>query len=304
MRSRCGEVMSEVSLNLPSKLDVCIFHDPCSDGFTSAWSVYRRYGKDVEFLPGSHEKNKGSFDYWMEKLKDKHVLVCDFSFGREMTEKLHAAAASYHVLDHHVTSREALGDLPYCYFDMARSGALITWETLHPGKPVPNLVKYVSDRDIWQNALPDTQEINTVIHRKEHTFDNWNELDKKLEDTSLFSYTQVVRSGTAMLEYQAGLVRDIAARAVIWKIAGVDFLTVNCPCIASEVCDVLRHSFDGPVASYEVQGDVVKLSLRSIGDYSVGDIAKQFAGGGGHKNAAGFAMPIGKVDWVNRRLDP
>lgn len=292
-------------MNLPEKLDVCVFHDPCSDGFTAAWAVYKRYGEDVEFLPGSHEKNKGSFDYWMDKVKGKHVLVCDFSFGREMTEKLHAAAASYHVLDHHITSREALGDLPYCYFDMGRSGALITWEVLHPNKYVPNLVKYVSDRDIWQNKLENTLEINTVIHRKEHTFENWDKLSAELQDTSLFSFTQVVKAGQAMLEYQSGLIRDIAKRAVVWNIAGEEFLTVNCPAIATDMCDYLgKTTEDAKAAAFEVMGDTVKFSLRSVGDKSVGDIAKKFAGGGGHKNAAGFSVPISRVDWANRRLTP
>jgi single-stranded DNA-specific DHH superfamily exonuclease len=107
-----------------------------------------------------------------------------------------------------------------------------------------------------------------------------------------------------MLEYQAGLIRDIAKKSSVWNIAGVEFLAANGPCIATEICDALQKGYEGPTASFEVMGDIVKFSLRSIGDYSVSAIASKFPGGGGHKTAAGFSLPLDKVDWANRRLVP
>lgn len=295
-----------MNISIPINLDVCVYHEPCSDGFTAAWAVYKRYGEAVEFLPGCHEKNKGSFDYWAEKLAGKHVMVCDFSFGREMTEKLAALSASYVVLDHHKTTMDALGDLSYCYFDMNRSGALITWETLHPGKPVPLIVQYVSDRDLWQNRMKYTQEVNTVIHRKEHTFENWNKLAKEIDsDDWDYGLRNTIIAGESMLQYQDSLVKNIIEKAVVWKLAGVEFMTANAPMpVASDVCDAMRNKFNGPSAAFEVQGNIVKFSLRALPGGNVSLVAKQFPGGGGHEVASGFSLPIEKVDWVNRRVDP
>jgi nanoRNase/pAp phosphatase (c-di-AMP/oligoRNAs hydrolase) len=62
-----------------------------------------------------------------------------------------------------------------------------------------------------------------------------------------------------------------------------------------------------PYASPNRQGEIVTpafaacywdtpegrvFSLRSIGDFDVSEIAKQY-GGGGHKNASGFRLPHG-----------
>jgi nanoRNase/pAp phosphatase (c-di-AMP/oligoRNAs hydrolase) len=47
----------------------------------------------------------------------------------------------------------------------------------------------------------------------------------------------------------------------------------------------------GATCYHDTEGRL-KVSLRSIGDYDVNEIAKQF-GGGGHKNAAGFVMSEG-----------
>jgi nanoRNase/pAp phosphatase (c-di-AMP/oligoRNAs hydrolase) len=41
---------------------------------------------------------------------------------------------------------------------------------------------------------------------------------------------------------------------------------------------------------------MAKCSLRSNGDYDVSAIAKAF-GGGGHRNAAGFQVPVETLLW-------
>jgi nanoRNase/pAp phosphatase (c-di-AMP/oligoRNAs hydrolase) len=48
---------------------------------------------------------------------------------------------------------------------------------------------------------------------------------------------------------------------------------------------------------YRVSGATVHATLYSIGDVNVSVIAAEF-GGGGHRNAAGFTMPL--KDWVTK----
>ena len=48
---------------------------------------------------------------------------------------------------------------------------------------------------------------------------------------------------------------------------------------------------------YRVSGQGVDVSLYSIGDFDVAELAKKF-GGGGHRNAAGFNVSL--QEWMDR----
>lgn len=47
-----------------------------------------------------------------------------------------------------------------------------------------------------------------------------------------------------------------------------------------------------PLLQYVQDRDLWRFSLRSVGDFDVSEIARKY-GGGGHKNAAGFRVPLG-----------
>ena len=77
-------------------------------------------------------------------------------------ERLAARAGSTRVLDHHATAAEDLAGLPFVTIDLDRSGAVLAWEHFHPGRPVPLLLRYVQDRDLWRWALPRSREVNAA----------------------------------------------------------------------------------------------------------------------------------------------
>ena len=67
------------------------------------------------------------------------------------------------VLDHHKTAMEELQPLlddPESgitgVFDMGRSGAALAWQYLANKKPLPELLQYVEDRDLWRFAFGNT----------------------------------------------------------------------------------------------------------------------------------------------------
>jgi len=65
-------------------------------------------------------------------------------------------------------------------------------------------------------------------------------------------------------------------------------LCVNAPGkFASEAGNVLAHRCNGAACVWYSDGHELKISLRSVPDVDVSEIASAF-GGGGHKNAAGF----------------
>jgi nanoRNase/pAp phosphatase (c-di-AMP/oligoRNAs hydrolase) len=110
-----------------------IYHGNCPDGFTAAWVTARKLG-DVELLAAKYGD-----DPPLEEATGRRVVIVDFSYPREKLEQLHATG-SLLVLDHHKTAEADLQGLPYCVFDMQRSGARLAWDYFREGYPVPWVV--------------------------------------------------------------------------------------------------------------------------------------------------------------------
>ena len=72
-------------------------------------------------------------------LQGQRVVIVDFSYGRETLEMMAGETDRILILDHHITAEKALAGLPYAYFDMKKSGAVLAWEWAHD-HPVPWLL--------------------------------------------------------------------------------------------------------------------------------------------------------------------
>ena len=254
----------------------------------------------MEYLKGDHAKNKDNQDYWLEKVAGKKVAIFDFSFERPLLEKMHATAQSLLVLDHHVTARDKLADLPYCYFDMRKSGAMLAWEACHE-EEAPDLIKYVQDQDLWQWRLKDSQEICCYINSFEFSFPHWDTLYGTLKNEP----RSAAVAGRAMLRKQDMLTKAIARDAEEWNILGYTIPASNCPSVLrSAVCEKIGQRHKAPFAgAYAIESGKVTWSLRSNhGTVDVGKVAKSFPGGGGHPKAAGFTVPLEAVDFKKRKV--
>ena len=95
----------------------------------STGSARRGPYPDARYLPVEHGLSPPS------GLDHDHVVMVDFSYPREVIERLAPRPVSG-FLDHHVTAQAALAGLPYAYFDMKKSGAVLAWEWAHP-EPAP-----------------------------------------------------------------------------------------------------------------------------------------------------------------------
>ena len=151
---------------------LCVHHHPCSDGFTAAWAVWKRFGNSVKFHPGVHGQPPPD-------VTGEHVVIVDFSYPKDVLFEMCKTAASILILDHHLTAQKDLADFPppcgtweahveeaasYRHgctldrigvqFDMNRSGAMMAWNYFHStsGTPAraacagPGLVEVPSDR--------------------------------------------------------------------------------------------------------------------------------------------------------------
>ena len=64
--------------------DICIYHGNCADGFTAAWAVRRRF-PGVECIAGVYGAPPPD-------VRDKHVIMVDFSYKRPVLEAMSADA--------------------------------------------------------------------------------------------------------------------------------------------------------------------------------------------------------------------
>lgn len=266
-----------------------IYHGSCLDGFGAAYAAQRHFlaqGVEAEFFAAAHGEP-------MPECSGREVYLVDFSFKRAQMKQLCGLAQTVTVLDHHISAQEDLDGLEAEHanlkvvFDMSRSGAVLTWEYFHQ-QPVPQLLLHVQDQDLWNFALEGTRDINAALMSYPFDFALWHEVA-----TSTQHFTTLLSEGRAINRFRQEMIEGYKSRAVPGLIAGFEVPIVNCPrAITSELLGELAegHPF---AAGYQDKGEKRSWSLRSSrsGGEDVAKVAALF-GGGGHKNAAGFATTL------------
>jgi len=277
---------------------LCIYHGNCADGFGAAWVVRKYFDGNVDFHPGIYGQAPPA-------VFNRHVILVDFSYKRPVLESMAKSAASITIIDHHKTAQEDLAGYPLAIplmvpapgiqveFDMNRSGAGMAWDFFFPREPRPKLIDHIEDRDLWRFNLYGTREIQATLFSHPYDFDTWDDLVRMAEEEK--GRIELRAEGRAI---DRKMLKDIAEILGVatreMMIGGVKVPVVNLPyTMASEAAGKLAE--DAPfAAAYFDAKDGRKFSLRSRreGGMDVSAIAKLY-GGGGHRNAAGFTMPIG-----------
>src|SRR6266699_890174 len=303
-------------------MDLVIFHKSCPDGWCAAFIAHQRF-PEAKLLAQDH-----GLEPPYEEVTDKDVLVVDFSWRtREQNLKMAQLAKSFRILDHHKTAQAILEGLDFATFDMNRSGAGLAWDYLF-GKDSPRaqdaanqsvvdmykynlimkemrrpwFVDYVEDRDLWNKKLPHTDEANAYIMTLPFEIEAWEELARTSLETAISNgrgalahVEHYVREGRK--QAQLGILVFTPGRkpeepgdpGKIYHVKIVNALYMN----ISELAGALAQEPGiGIGIGYFERGDgVMQFSLRSRSDVDVSAIASSL-GGGGHKNAAGFQLPL------------
>lgn len=279
-------------MNFPKNdIDLVIYHgNPCTDGFGSALVVKTYYQQnninhEIEFVGQSYSSDN------IPDVKDKNVLICDFSFPSEITQKMIKESSSLLVIDHHKTAVENLKDIPeeYKIFDMNHSGAVLTWYYFFPDEEPPLFLRYIESRDLWRKDLPNTNAFIRWLGTLDYSFEVWKEY---LDDDKLLSCIENL--GIPYEEYNSFLVQDAAkhAKAVFSKIGNKYYFVayVNSNNNKSDVGNKIfeRLPYVDFSVTYSLNVHSANFSLRSTDSHvDVSQIAKTF-GGGGHRNASGI----------------
>ena len=210
------------------------------------------------------------------------VIIADFSYPLPILRDLAASAQSLVVLDHHKTAEPYLVGQPEfeTRFDLEKSGAVIAWEYAFPEQPVPDLLRYIQDGDLWRWELPASREVSAALGSYPYDFRVWQDL----------TIDRLREEGVAILRYQNQQIARLLDRAGLEDFAGHRVPVLNTSVWQSELGNQLAQGHPFAVLWYETSGERV-YSLRSTDQgIDVGSLARSL-GGGGHRNAAGFRIP-------------
>jgi hypothetical protein len=277
---------------------VCFYHAGCPDGFGAAWAVWRAWGEGADYLPRGHEDPLRA-----ESFADALVVFVDIAPPNGALRALGRTAERVVVLDHHVSSRDRLAAEPgledelaldghHIRFDLGHSGAVLAWQHFHAA-PEPELLLYVEDQDLWRWKLPRSEEVNAAIGSYPRRFDVWDALAARPAPALAAEGEPIVRANRVEVERALTNTHPIAIGEL--RIEAVNARTRR-SAIGHELAT--RAAYGVPCgAVYRLSGDRVDVSLYSIGEVDVAEIAGRF-GGGGHRNAAGFSVKL--RDWLAR----
>jgi len=282
----------------PDKNDphpLVIYHGrSCPDGFAAALAAWLYFDGKAEFLALDHGDVKVLAD--LPAVSGRAVYILDFSFAAPLLNAIDEQAAKLVVLDHHLSAAEKLtGFTCRCgvvHFDMKKSGARLAWNFFHPHQPVPDLVRFVEDRDIWIWQYAQSAGFLSALDMEPMDFVRW----KAIANFSAAELSAYIERGRAMDDKFNKLALDMAENAQPVVFNGVAGLMVNVPSAFHSLVGDLLCKQSGTFAllwTVDKPG-VVKCGLRSRSGFSCIPLAESM-GGGGHAQACGFKMPVGRL---------
>lgn len=277
----------------PDKNDpdpLVIYHGhTCPDGFAAALAAWLFYEGKAEFLGLDHGDVRTLAD--LPALDGRAVYILDFSFSAEILRGIEERAAKLVLLDHHKSAAEQLtGFACRCgvvHFDMHKSGSHLAWEFFQPKRPLPDLVRFIEDRDIWTWQYPASAGFLAALDMEPFDFAHWAAMaDFDAEQIAAF-----MARGQAMDQKFNKLAADIAQCALPITFNGQQGLMVNAPGVFhSVVGDMLSRQSGSFALLWCVSKEgVVKAGFRSQRDFDCIALARSM-GGGGHAQACGFKM--------------
>jgi oligoribonuclease NrnB/cAMP/cGMP phosphodiesterase (DHH superfamily) len=274
---------------------ICIYHGNCTDGTTAAAVLLTKF-PDCILFPFEHGYKPEDLQEVIDKIdRDTTVYIVDFSLKEEDLKTILSIAKEVIIIDHHIGVKETLEKLAKEYknlkyiFDNNRSGASLTWIYFYGDKNIPDLIKYVEDKDIWTWKYGETTKyINTYLILLTNQPDKIKELFNK-------DISDIIEKGKLLAQYTDYLINRFIEKAKETKLKIGEYLVrgFNTNLFQSEIGNILSTKFNEAVVLFNVSGDKVKFSFRSCeGQKPTALDLALILGGGGHRHAAGAVVPL------------
>lgn len=281
-----------------AKKPLVIYHANCADGFGAAWCFYQA---------GQYEFHAGQYGDELPDCADRDVYMVDFSYKKDVVKEICKVANMVYWIDHH---HSAMVDLaPLCdhtseewvknlvpFTSSSQSGAVLAWRFLYGDdadhRPLPLLLCYIQDRDLWKFELEGTKEIMAALFSYDFSFYAWTEIIRKGAE----GIANLRKEGASLLRKHDRDVRQLlksVERHVV--IGGYCVPTANVPyAMSSDAGHIMADKYASDCTFAACYSDTAThriFSLRSIeSGMDVSAIAAMY-GGGGHIRAAGFKVP-------------
>jgi oligoribonuclease NrnB/cAMP/cGMP phosphodiesterase (DHH superfamily) len=266
----------------------------CPDGFAAALAAWEFYQGQAEFFACDHGDVKTMAD--LPEVAGRAVYILDFSFAEPILAAMDAVAARLTLLDHHKSAADVLGKFTCrcgaLHFDLKKSGARLAWEYFLPGRHLPDLVRYVEDRDLWVWKHPHSAAYLAALDMEPQEFAHWSAIaDNGPEQLAAF-----LARGQAMDDKFNKLAADMADSATEVVFNGARGLMVNAPNVFHSLIGNLLSQKSGSFALIWTvhKSGAIKVGLRSQKNFDCIPLA-QSMGGGGHPQASAFRMDIEKL---------
>jgi len=267
-----------------NKTIAVLYHKTCTDGFVAAWVARKKFGNKADFFPVEPREIP------LEAYSYKTVYALDTSINESDLIKFRKKGIKTVVIDHHASSKENVEQADDFRFDNSHSGATLAWSYFFPDKKTPRFLSYVEDVDLWRFKLPNAKEFDA--YGELVAFDDFqtlNTLIQKFENTE--TRKKIIRDGKILLVHQDKMVERLVENAEPVIFEKIKTFVVNSPLynsfVGNEIC---KKSSPIAIIWFEKEGHRF-VSLRSNGSIDVSLLAKKY-GGGGHKCAAGFRIPV------------
>ena len=265
---------------------VIIYHAQCRDGFGSAFAAWKKFGDAATYVPQRTQVAVGEY-------VGKEIYVLDYGLEEDVQRALEATNKSVMVIDHHPASEASVTAFPQNIFDANHSGAVLSWQYFHPEVPVPELLYFIEDHDLWRFAMPDNRAFGSAMKEYDFDFKKWDELLKRLEDPAFRA--AFINKGQIISQFEDNLVEGLMQYKERVLFEGLKLWALN---VSRTYRSILGHHLaslnagtDEPeigLVYYRNLG-AVHISLRSNGDANVRVIAEKY-GGGGHDRAASIKV--------------
>lgn len=268
-----------------------LYHAPCLDGFSAAYAAWKKFGDHATYVPCRYQEPVP-----VDIESGSHVYILDFSYPRDVLVELEKRCQIV-VIDHHESAQQDLEGLLFAHFDMTRAGCVLAWEYFHPDVPIPQLLRYVQDRDLWEFKLDITEEVNAALWHTSRDFKKWDEC------ATPEGLQKLALRGHPIIENRNSNIRHQMHGSFVTMICGVPAACVNAVLHPSEMARFLREKHpesEIEVIFYLKSNGRWRWSLRSLkGGVNVAELASKIGDGGGHANAAGT-----ETDWYPRADRP
>ena len=269
---------------------VIFYHAECKDGFGGAWAAWKKFGGEADYISIGHNS------YLPDELKNKEIFFIDIIPGLvdgKAIKKLVEENKSVVAIDHHRTNEPKMMFFKEHSFDNNHSGAVLAWKYFHPNKPMPRLLLFIEDMDIWKREYPESNKFISALVLEDFSFESWDKIASDIEEPEKLK--EYLSKGDIVSRHSNKIIDWLSGTAILVDFEGYKVYAVNAPdFIKGQAANKLAEKLPPFAIAWVQEKDIVSVSLRAgKNDFDVSELAQKY-GGGGHKAAAGFSFPAGQ----------